>query len=212
MAKERNATGVTSEMIAGHNRMVAEIRQLVSDLEDAATEFYKLADPQRDDAEHQRRLGAASAIHSVVTYLEAIGAGPRLHRPLVALWEALRDAEHGIAAPLTKPKKYTGGPRGPIGEELLKVRAAVTATLLHDSGMELADALRTAAMAAGNGITASELEDYRKRLTRQDDKRGAPEVARNTYDRSLTAVRSVEGRTGREKAEGALTLLRQTSK
>lgn len=200
---------ITPERIAEHNQMVASINGLVAGLEKAAAEFSKPVDPESVDDEHQRRQGSARAIEAVVKFLDVLGVDARLRQPLMRLVEALGDAEDGITSPATAPRKHTGGPRTPFSDDQLRIRAAVTVTLLIWAQESLPDALRKACRAAGNNLTVDDLKDYRKRL---GSGKKVSALAKEQYHQHLSDARHVikNGGTARKLANAALTLLRQT--
>jgi hypothetical protein len=194
---------ITPERVAEHNEMADAINRLVADLEDAAAEFYQ-------PGEHQRRQGSAGAIEAVVKFLHAMNIDVKLRQPLVRLWGALRDAEHGIPSPATTPRKHTGGPRTPVGDDLLRVQAAVAVTLLRDAQESLPSALTKACKAAGNNLTVDNLKDYRKQL---GSGKKVSELAKKEYHRQVSGLRCAikSGRlTARDAANIVLTHLRQT--
>jgi hypothetical protein len=160
------------------------LRTLLAELEEAHRAFSGERTPAVDE-ENLERVGVKEAISAVLTYLRAIGVGPRLSAPLHAILAALSDAGSGRSNPLLTPSKYVEGAPKKRNKDILdlSVASAAVTILKDDAKWPLSKAVKRAAEAIGKDPKA--LGEFRKNI----GKGRAPKDAIDNYEYFLKTFR-----------------------
>jgi hypothetical protein len=158
--------------------------------------------------DQDKQMGCAAALETVLLYLWTKDIPVRLQEPFAGLLGAIHAAKEGNSDPHTEVSaRKRDAPRKLINEAFIEVRAAVGVTLLLDAGDVSLD-WACSKVAGVCSMSADEIKDVRKRLTRKHGKARAE--ARDLYDRLLREERARPEITKAQKAEMMLNSLRES--